>query len=274
MNNCRAGLYSFAPTTTWLHKMGMASPPSLVMFGLALPDSRILSGIASIGLTLANIAIILPHLRQPLLDSIRNAQSPVPTLASSTDRECESLPLDSSTTLEPTIAEPLECLDIDSKVASESYTTLVLSDDTTDDDQAPPQVHSFPDTDSHENLVGSNFPLAREGRSALHIPLPVPDEAEVAFFDSTELSLSSPDLQEKCTVAACGQLEESTIDQHVAPTITTVIEVPDQRNPAVVDAISHLPDVVVASDDTVSSSQNEPCSKDDVSTISPPLCHL
>ncbi|KIJ06357.1 hypothetical protein PAXINDRAFT_20449 [Paxillus involutus ATCC 200175] len=66
------GLYSFTPTTTWLLDNGVASSPALVAQGLTLPDSRILNGTAGIGLTLAGIASVAPHLRRSMLDNIRS----------------------------------------------------------------------------------------------------------------------------------------------------------------------------------------------------------
>jgi hypothetical protein len=66
------GLYSFTPTTTWLLDNGVASSPALVAQGLTLPDSRILNGTAAIGLTLAGIASVAPHLRRSMLDNIRS----------------------------------------------------------------------------------------------------------------------------------------------------------------------------------------------------------
>ncbi|KIJ65778.1 hypothetical protein HYDPIDRAFT_109785 [Hydnomerulius pinastri MD-312] len=65
------GLYSFTTIDAWLRAIGVASPPDLVAYGLALPDARILKGIASIGLTLENIAEIAPHLRQSTHRSAR-----------------------------------------------------------------------------------------------------------------------------------------------------------------------------------------------------------
>lgn len=221
----------------------MASPPFLVMLGLTLPDSRILNGTASIGLTLANIAVILPHLRQPILDSMHarecaladeqstqelksspdrsNATQPVdlnvesPSLASvpPCDRKHQSPPLTCSTTVKSVcsaVTKPSESSDVDPEVAP--HATLLLSAGKTDDDQVPPKIHRSLDADSTEKHVYSSYLLAREGRGPLHIPLPVPDAAEVAFFDTTDATLS----KEGCPVAPRVQRyvpeEHSTIE--------------------------------------------------------------
>lgn len=234
MNNCRAGLYSFAPTTTWLHETGMASPPLLVMLGLTLPDSRILSGIASIGLTLANIAIILPHLRQPILDSMQalegtpahkqgtleqiiapspdSATQPVDLLAESPvlvsilpcKSEHQNPPLACSATVNSvcsTDMEPPRCTNIESEVTP--LTKLLPRAAKTDDDEIPPQIYPSLDADSSERCAGFSRLFAREGRGPLYIPLPVPDAMEVAFFDAEEVALSNSDLSEGSSVAAC-----------------------------------------------------------------------
>lgn len=193
----------------------MASPPFLVMLGLTLPDSRILNGIASIGLTLANIAVILPHLRQPVLDSMHarecaladeqstqeqkdssdrsNATQPVdlnvgsPSLASVShhDREYQSPSLSCSATVKSIFSAVTK--------PSESF------------NQVPPQIYHSLDADPIEKHVNSSHLLAREGRGPLHIPLPVPDAAEVVFFDTTDATLSNRDQEEGCPVAPCVQ---------------------------------------------------------------------
>lgn len=225
----------------------MASPPSLVMLGLTLPDSRILNGIASIGLTLANIADILPHLRQRILDNIHahecaladeqsaqeqisssdgsnstppidlNVESPSHPPVSPCDREHQTPPLACSTTVRSACSaatEPLECLDVDSDIAPQ--TILLLPAGKTN--EIPPQIHRSPDVDSDEKHVISSHPLARGGRGPLHTPLPVPDAAEVTFFDTTDANLSNRDLREQCSVAPCEQHtaaeEHSTIEIH------------------------------------------------------------
>ncbi|KAF8552524.1 hypothetical protein OG21DRAFT_114399 [Imleria badia] len=237
MNNCRAGLYSFASTTTWLHETGMASPPLLVMLGLTLPDSRILSGIASIGLTLANIAIILPHLRQPILDSMHAlegalahekstqeqiitlspdkfeatqpvdlpAESPVLAPVPPCDKEHQSPSLACSATVKSACsadAEPPGCPNVESEVAPQ--TKLLPPAAKTDDDQVPSQIQHSLDAESSERRVSSSLShlFLREGRSPLYIPLPVPDAMEVAFFDTEDATLSDSDLGEECSVAA------------------------------------------------------------------------
>lgn len=211
MNNCRAGLYGFAAITTWLRETGVASPPFLVMLGLTLPDSRILNGIAGIGLTLANIANILPRLRQPMLHASEGAlthernvpertvlfvdesnatqsvdiklDSPALALASPCDREYQC---DSATVkfVRSEVTEHLECLAVDSK------TVVLLPAWKVDDDQIPPQVHCSPDVDK---VISPNNPLMREGQRTLRIPLPAPN-AEVSFFNTTDASLSDRDL--------------------------------------------------------------------------------
>lgn len=260
MNNCRAGLYSFASTTTWLHETGMASPPFLVMLGLTLPDSRILSGIASIGLTLANIAIILPHLRQPILDSMRacegalaheqtakeqtdlasdvpNATQPIDlnvgnsvlTPVSPCESEDQSLPLPCSGTVKSVcsaVIEPLECLNVDSEVAP--HTTLLPPTGKTYDGQIPPKIPPSLDADSSERGVSASRLFAQEGRDVLHIPLPVPDAAEVAFFDTEDAAVSNGDLGEECPVAVC--------EQHTVPEEHSTIE---DNGPLSVQACIH-----------------------------------
>ncbi|KAF9240393.1 hypothetical protein BU15DRAFT_61413 [Melanogaster broomeanus] len=67
------GLYSFTPITPWLLDSGLASPATLVAQGLTLPDSRILNGIAGIGLTLTDIASIASYLRQSMVNNIRSS---------------------------------------------------------------------------------------------------------------------------------------------------------------------------------------------------------
>ncbi|KAF8441365.1 hypothetical protein L210DRAFT_2069171 [Boletus edulis BED1] len=229
MNNCRAGLYSFASTTAWLHKIGVASPPLLVMLGLTLPDSRILSGIASIGLTLANIAIILPHLRQPILDSIHpheqstkeqtnlspdrsNATQPVeldaerlvlaPVLPS--EREHQSPPLTCSATLKSVRSADTELLGYPNVEPEAAPQTMLLPPaEKTDDNQTSPHTSHSPDADSSDRHVSSNHLFTREGRSALYTPLPVPDAEEIAFFDTENATLSNNDPGEECSAAAC-----------------------------------------------------------------------
>lgn len=241
----RAGLYNFASTMTWLHEAGIASPPFLVVLGLTLPDSRILNGIASIGLTLANIAVILPHLRQPILDSMRahdcaldakqinssdrsNASRPVDlkvespslTLVSCCDREHQSPPLTCRVTVKSVcspVTEPSESLDVDSEVAPHGI--LLLSGGRTDDDQVSPGVYRSLDADSTEEHVDSSHLLAREDGGSLHIPLPVPD---AAFFDTTDVTLSNRDLGEECPAAPCAQhpvLEEHSTIEINGPTV-------------------------------------------------------
>ena len=226
----------------------MASPPFLVMLGLTLPDSRILSGIASIGLTLANIAIILPHLRQPVLDSMRAREgalahkqtaenqtnvapdvpnatppvdltvgNPVLTPVSPCEREHQNPPLPCSATVKSVCSAaigPLECLNVDSEVAP--HTTLLPPAGKTNDGQTPPEIYHSLDADSSGRRVSASHLFSREGRDALYIPLPVPDAAEVAFFDTEDVTLSNHDLGEECPVAACEQRtvpeEHSTIE--------------------------------------------------------------
>ena len=212
--------------------MGTASPPYLVMLGLVLPDSRMLSGIASIGLTLANIAIILPYLRQPLLDSMhasegapahvggtqdqlelssdkspatQPAEPSVETLipTSASPRDNPSAPLVCTAPAKPVrspVTEPLECLDVNTEVAPLSI--LPPSSGKTEDDQ-PPQ--------SDRPLTNSNPLLTRDGRSALCIPLPVPDAAEIAFFDSAETMSFNLDLDlEEASAEQDALLEEDS----------------------------------------------------------------
>ena len=230
----------------------MASPPYLVMLGLTLPDSRILSGIASIGLTLANIANILPHLRQPILDGMHasvdeltrepstqdqtelssaaqpvdlKVESPALASASPSDSEHQSAPLTCSATVKSVcsaVTEPLKYLDVDPEVAP--HAVLLLPAGKTDDDQ----THRSPDVDSTEKLLSSNHLLTRKGRSALHIPLPVPDAVEVAFFDTTDTSLSNPDLDLGEASVAC--------EQHTVPEEDSTIK---DDGPIVVKACIH-----------------------------------
>ncbi|KAH0827616.1 hypothetical protein J3R83DRAFT_4342 [Lanmaoa asiatica] len=225
----------------------MASPPSLVTLGLTLPDSRILCGIAGIGLTLVNIAIILPHLRQSILDSIHapesapaheqstqeqidlsdgsnatqlvdlNVKSLTVASVSPCDRQHQSPPLTCSATVKSVcsvVTEPFGCLGVDSQVAL--HPILLPPAGKTDNDQILPQTYRSPDVDSSEEHVSSSRLLAQEGRGALHIPLPVPDSAEVAFFDTTDTNLSSRDLGEEYSVAVCEKYsvpeEHSTIE--------------------------------------------------------------
>lgn len=218
----------------------MASPPFLVMLGLTLPDSRILDGVASIGLTLANIAIILPYLRQPILDSMHaregvlaqqnsqeqinlapdppnatepvdlNVENPVLTSVSPCEKEHQSPPLTCGATVRPVcsvITEPLVCSNVDSEVTP--HTTLLPPAGKIDDDQVPPQIYHSPDAGSGERHISSGNLFAREGRDALYIPLPVPDAVEVAFFDTEVAALSNSDLGEEYPAAAC--------EQHSAP---------------------------------------------------------
>lgn len=238
MNNCRAGLYSFTSTTTWLHEIGIASPPLLVTLGLTLPDSRMLNGIASTGLTLANIAIILPHLRQPVLDSIHpledvlvyeqstkkqtiappdrfNAAQPVDLVAGSpvlasvppSKEEHKSPPLACSATVKSVYTadtEPLGCTNVEFDVAP--HTILLRLTTKTNDDHMPPHVLPSLDADTSEMRVSPSHLFAREGRGALYIPLPVPDAEEVAFFDTEEdNTLSNSDPDERCSAAAWEQ---------------------------------------------------------------------
>ncbi|KAF8135579.1 hypothetical protein EV363DRAFT_1396059 [Boletus edulis] len=229
MNNCRAGLYSFASTTAWLHKIGVASPPLLVMLGLTLPDSRILSGIASIGLTLANIAIILPHLRQPILDSIHpheqstkeqtnlspdrsNATQPVDLDAERSvlapvfpsEREHQSPPLTCSATLKSVRSADTELLGYPNVEPEAAPQTMLLPPaEKTVDSQTSPQISHSPDADSSDRHVRSNHLFTREGRGALYTPLPVPDAEEIAFFDTENATLSNNDPGEECSAAAC-----------------------------------------------------------------------
>ena len=206
----------------------MASPPSLVMLGLTLPDSRILVGIAGIGLTLTNIAIILPYLRQPIPDSIRvgegapaheqstqeetglsshaadvtqpvdlKMESPALAPASPYDEEHQNTSLPCSASAESVrsvVPEPLECLGAGSEVAPVRKTEDITS-----------EIHRSLDVDSSEKLVGFNRLLMREGRSPLQIPLPVPNATEVAFFDCTGTSSSIRDLDLGEESAACEQ---------------------------------------------------------------------
>lgn len=214
----------------------MASPPSLVMLGLTLPDSRILVGIAGIGLTLTNIAIILPYLRQPIPDSIRvgegapaheqstqeetglsshaadvtqpvdlKMESPALAPASPYDEEHQNTSLPCSASAESVrsvVPEPLECLGAGSEVAPQAVLLLGPVGKTED---ITSEIHRSPDVDSSEKLVGFNRLLMREGRSPLQIPLPVPNATEVAFFDCTGTSSSIRDLDLGEESAACEQ---------------------------------------------------------------------
>lgn len=240
MNNCRAGLYSFASTTTWLHETGIASPPLLVMLGLTLPDSRILSGIASIGLTLANIAIILPHLRQPILDSMHvvegaltheqsfqeqinlspdkfnaaqsvdlPAEGPVLASASPFEKEHESPTLTRSATVKSMCSAdtaPLGCPNVKCEVAPQ---TELLSPAEETGDPTPLQIYPYLGADSSEGHVSFSHLFARKSRSPLYILLPVPDAEEVAFFDTEDATSSNSDLGEEFPV--------SVYKQHTAP---------------------------------------------------------
>jgi hypothetical protein len=204
----------------------MASPPFLVMLGLTLPDSRILRGVASIGLTLANIAIILPYLRQRILDSMHaregalvheqtakeqtnlasdapNATQPVDLhvgnsvltpVSAPCEKEHQSPALPCSATVKSVcsaVMEPFGCLNVDPEVTP--HTTLLPPVGKTDDGQIPPKIPPSLDADSSEMHVSASHLFAREGRDALYIPLPVPDTAEVAFFDSEDATLPNGD---------------------------------------------------------------------------------
>ncbi|KAG9316473.1 hypothetical protein JVU11DRAFT_2509 [Chiua virens] len=245
MNNCRVGLYSFLSTSCWLGEKGVASPPSLVALGLTLPDSRMLSGIASIGLTLINIAIILPHLRQPILDSVHAASESAPAREQSIqeqvesslealnatqsvslnveclvlasilqdDAERQSPPLPCSATVKSACSAatgPPEALDVDIDAGPPATLLPTANDDDL--------TSRSPDTGFSPRPSSLSFLLARGGRDALHIPLPVPDDLEVAFFDATDAASYDDGLGEACPVVDCNQdiapAEPSTTEYH------------------------------------------------------------